>query len=245
MYWLRRLFHPEKTQRQLDSELRFHLDQQAAEYVDAGMNPDQARRRALLEFGGVEGVKEECREARRVHMVETMLQDVRYGLRMLRKSPGFTLVTMLTLALGMGANTTMFSTMDAMLLHPLSFPDLDRIVALSETLPHSVTGSETVASADYLDWTKQATVFDGVAAYQSWGSDLTGVGEPEHLEGARVSSGFFPVIGVATAMGRTFSPDEEQPGRDQVAVVSYWRLQKRFSAGRPVPYATITLNGSP
>src|SRR6266700_129703 len=245
MYWLRRLFHQEKTERQLDSELRFHLEQQAAEYVDAGMNPDQARRRALLEFGGMEGVKEECRESRRVHMVETLLQDVRYGLRMLRKSPGFTLVTVLTLALGMGANTAMFSTMDAMLLHPLSFPDLDRLVALSETLPHSVTGSETVASADYLDWTKQATVFDGVAAYQSWGSDLTGVGEPEPLEGARVSTGFFPTIGIGTTLGRAFTPEEQQPGRDQVAVISYGLWQNRFSGDPRVLDAIINLNGVP
>ena len=93
----------------------------------------------------MEGLKEECRESRRVHIVDTFLQDVRYGVRMLRKSPGFTLAAVLTLALGMGANTTIFSTMDAMLLHPLNFPDLDRLVAVSETLPHSISGTETVA----------------------------------------------------------------------------------------------------
>src|SRR5258708_30832398 len=174
MYWFRRLFRKEKTEHQLDSELRFHLEQRTADYIRDGMSPNQARRQGRLEFGGMEGVKEECRESRRVHIVETVLQDVRYGLRMLRKSPGFTLVAVLTLALGMGANTTMFSTMDAMLLHPLNFPDLDRLVAVSETLPHSMSGTETVAPADYLDWTKQAAVFDGMAAYQSWGCDLTG-----------------------------------------------------------------------
>jgi len=168
MYWLRRLFHKEQTEKQLDSELRFHLEQQAAEYIEAGMDPDQARRRAQIEFGGMEGLKEECRESRRVHIVDTFLQDVRYGVRMLRKSPGFTLAAVLTLALGMGANTTIFSTMDAMLLHPLNFPDLDRLVAVSETLPHSISGTETVAPADFLDWTRQAAVFDGMAAYQSW-----------------------------------------------------------------------------
>ncbi len=245
MYWLRRLFRKEKTEKQLDSELRFHMEQQAADYVDAGMDPDQARRQAQIEFGGMEGVKEECRESRRVHMVETLLQDVRYGLRMLRKSPGFTLITVLTLALGMGANTTMFSTMDALLIHPLSFPDLERLVAVSETLPHSVSGSETVAPADYLDWTKQTDVFDGVAAYQSWGSDLTGVGEPEHIEGARVSSSFFPTIGIRTALGRTFTPDEQQPGRDQVAVISYGLWQNRFSGDPRAMDASINLNGVP
>jgi len=200
MYWLRRLFHKEQTEKQLDSELRFHLEQQAAEYVEAGMDPDQARRRAQIEFGGMESLKEECRESRRVHIVETLLQDVRYGVRMLRKSPGFTLVAVLTLALGMGANTTMFSTMDAMLLHPLNFPDLDRLVAVSETLPHSVSGTETVAPADYLDWTKQTAVFDGMAAYQSWGCDLTGGGEPLHVTGAQVSPEFFSIIGIRTAL---------------------------------------------
>src|SRR5258708_10924028 len=159
MYWLRRLFRKEKTERQLDSELRFHLEQRTAELVDSGVAPDEARRRARLEFGGMEGVKEECRESRRVHIVETLLQDIRYGLRVLRKSPGFTLVTVVTLALGLGATTTMLSTTDPMLLHPLIVPELERLVALSETMPHSITGTETVAPADYLDWTRQSTVF--------------------------------------------------------------------------------------
>ncbi len=245
MYWFRRLFRKEKTEHQLDSELRFHLEQRTADYIRDGMSPNQARRQARLEFGGMEGVKEECRESRRVHTVETLLQDVRYGLRMLRKSPGFTFVTVVTLALGMGANTTMFSTMDAMLLHPLSVPELERLVAISETMPHSITGTETVAPADYLDWTRQSTVFDGMAAYQSWGPDMTDVGEPEHLEGARVSPGFFPIIGVTTILGRTFSPDQEQPGRDQVAVISYGLWQNRFSADPRVLDATLNLNGVP
>src|SRR5689334_2794821 len=152
MYWLRRLFRKESTEKQLDSELRFHLERLTADFVESGMRPEEARRRARLEFGGMEGVKEECRESRRVHLVDTFLQDVRYGARVLRKSPGFTLVTVITLALGMGANTTMFSIMDAMLLHPLNFPEMDRLVALSEPLPHNLSGSESVAPADYLEW---------------------------------------------------------------------------------------------
>ena len=245
MYWLRRLFRKESTEKQLDSELQFHMEQQVRDYTDAGMDPEQARRKARLEFGGLEGVKEECRESRRVHIVDTFLQDVRYGVRVLRKSPGFTLITVLTLALGMGANTTMFSTIDSMLLHPLNFPELNRLVALSEPLPHSVSGSETVAPADYLDWKRQASLFEGMAAYQSWGADLTSVGEPEHLDGAHVSSSFFSVVNIPTALGRTFTPDEETPGHDQVAVISYGLWQSRFSGDPRVLDMSISLNGAP
>jgi putative ABC transport system permease protein len=245
MYWLRRLFRKESTEKQLASELQFHMEQQVRDYMDTGMDPEQARRKTRLEFGGLEGVKEECRESRRIYIIDTFLQDVRYGVRMLRKSSGFTLITVLTLALGMGANTTIFSTIDSMLLHPLNFPELNRLVVLSEPLPHSVSGSETVAPADYLDWTRQASVFEGIAAYQSWGSDLTGVGEPEHLDGARVSSDFFSIVGMGTALGRTFTPDEEMPGQNQVAVISYGLWQNRFSGDPHILGMSISLNGVP
>jgi putative ABC transport system permease protein len=245
MYWLRRLLRKQSTEKQLDSELQFHLEQQVADYVAAGMAPEEARRRARLEFGGMEGVKEECRESRRVHTVDTFLQDVRYGLRMLRKSPGFTLVTVLTLALGMGANTAMFSIIDAILLRPLNFPRLEQLVVLSEPQPHSLSTSETVAPADYVDWTRQATVFEQLAAYSGWGADLTGTGEPEHLDGARVSPSFFSTIGIAAAVGRTFTPEEARPGQEQVAVISYGLWQDRFSGDPRILESSIRLNGVP
>jgi len=245
MYWLRRLFRKQSTEKQLDSELQFHLERQIADYVAAGMAPEEARRRARLEFGGMEGVKEECRESRRVHMVDTFLQDVRYGMRMLKKSPGFTLVTILTLALGMGANTTMFSIIDGMLLHPLNFPQLDRLVVLSEPLPNSLATSESVAPADYVDWTRQSTVFEQLAAYSRWPADLTGTGEPEHLDGARVSPSFFSAIGIEAAVGRTFIPEEEQPGQEQVVVISFGLWQDRFSGDPRILESSIRLNGMP
>src|SRR5229473_5263947 len=129
---IRNLFHKDAVEREADPELRFHLERQIAEHAAAGMPPEEARRAALLEFGGVEQFKEECREARGVNRIESLLADIRYGFRTLRKSPGFAIVSVLTLALGIGANTAIFSMVNALLLHPYNFPELDRLVRVWE-----------------------------------------------------------------------------------------------------------------
>ncbi|MGH9765979.1 MAG: ABC transporter permease, partial [Blastocatellia bacterium] len=180
---------------------------------------------------------------RRLVRMETLLRDLRFGLRALLKTPGFTLIAVITLSLGIGVNTAIFSSIDALLLRPLDFPDLERLVALSET-PDEGFGLGNVAPADFLDWKGQSAVFDSMAVYQWWESDLTGVGEPERLRGGRVSPGFFHMLGVKAALGRTFTPDEEQPGRDRVAVISYGLWQRRFAADPHIVGTTIRLSGA-
>src|SRR3984957_18871169 len=159
---LRALFRRATVERELDHELRFHFERQVEKYVQSGLPPEEAMRRARLEFGAMDGVKEDCREARGVHFIETLAQDIHYGLRVLGKNRGFSVVAILTLALAIGATTAIFSVLYAVLLRPLPYQDVGRLMVLNETTPK--VGTVAVSYPNFLDWRTASRTFAQMAA---------------------------------------------------------------------------------
>ena len=240
---LRSLFRRKAVDRELDSELRFHLEKQIAANIAAGMTPAEARRQALLEFGGVEGLTEECRETRRVNWLQDFAQDVRFGLRMLRKSPGFTAVAVLTLALGIGANTAVFSVVDAALLRPLHFGDSSSLVIVWENDLADGLLRFPASAPDLFDWKEQNHCFSGMAAFAEQPMNLTGTDQPEQVNVEQVSPSFFSVLGVDPILGRGFSKGEDQSGKSNVAVLSYGLWKSQLGGDLNIIGKAIQLNG--
>src|SRR5580704_14611657 len=181
---LRSLFRRDTVEQEIGSELHFHIERQVEENILAGMNPQEARRAASREFGGVEQVKEGCRDTRRVNYLENLGKDIRYGFRMLRKSPSFTFFAVAVLALGIAANSAIFSIADAVLIRPLPYADADRLVIVWEDASAFGFPKDTPAPGNFSDWRARNQVFDDVAATGFGGSfNLTGQGLPEKLTG--------------------------------------------------------------
>lgn len=233
-----------KVEGELEEELRFHLQRQVEKYVQSGMSREEAMRRARVEFGGVELAKEECRDARGVNFVENLVQDFRYGLRTLHKSPGFAAIAVITLALGIGASTAIFSVVESILWRPLPFPDSERLTALWSTNLKQTWRSEPASSADYLDWRAQSTSFEQLAAFD-WGGrhTLTGSGEAESVFAMPVSANFFGTLQVRPAIGRAFRSDEEQTGKNRVALISHPLWERRFHSDPTIVGKALTLDG--
>jgi predicted permease len=241
---LRALFRRKSVERELDDELRFHFEQKADKYARAGMTREEARRRTRLEFGGVDQVKEECRDARGVDLLESLGQDIRYALRMLRKSPGFTTVAVLTLALGIGANTAIFSVVEAALLRPLPYRDGGRLVTLWANYPHfGFSGPGTLCDPDYAQFERQNRVFSDMAAFRAVDSNLTGSGDPERLRGTTATSGLLPLLGANPEIGRVFSSAAQVAGHEHVVVLSQKFWARKFGADREILGKPITLDG--
>lgn len=237
--WLRR-----EVKREIDEELRFHLEQRTQENIAAGMAPKDAAREARKRFGNLQSVREECRETRGASFGEATLKDLRFAFRMLRKNPGFTAVAVLTLALGIGANTAIFSIVDAVLLRPLPFKDPERLVTVWERNPEHGYDANTAAAANFDDWKAQNQSFEQMASFKRASKmDLTLGDETERVTGVAVTANLFPLLGTNPMRGRGFTSEEETPGRADVVVLSHRLWQRRFAGDPAVLGKTVSLDG--
>ncbi len=235
MTWWQRLWRRTKMEEQLEKELRFHLDQHASELIARGHSPNQARRQARLALGGPEQVKENCRDARGTRWLEDLLQDFRYAIRTLRKQPGFAAVALLTLALGSGATTVMFTVINGVLLKPLPYPEPNRLVTVhghTDTWNTEAFGEQNLAYFDFIDCQRESRSLAMAGWLYSRGGTVSEPGEPEYVDRREISSELFSVLGVTLWRGRAFLPEEDRPGAAPVIILSYSFWQRRF-AGNP------------
>ena len=232
----------------MSEELRYHLEQQTAAHIKAGMPPGEARRQARLQLGALDGVKESCREERRSFWLESLWADIRHGLRVLRKSPGFTIVAVLTLALGIGANTAIFSAVNDLLLEPLPYTDVSHLVTLRglKRFPTSSIMGYIGFSPDLANMIlEQSPEFERTATYSTEQLTMTGGVEPQELSVAGVHGDFFSLLGVRPLLGRPILESDMKPADQRIAVLSYTLWNESFGGDPRVPGRSITLNREP
>jgi predicted permease len=246
--WLNRvsnLFHRNQVDEELDEELQFHLEARTRANLNAGMNAEAAQHDAKRRFGNVTLAKERAHEMNIALSIETVGRDLRYALRSLRKSPGFTVVAILTLALGFGANTAVFTIVNGVLLLPLPFPDPGRLFLISyQSKDDPSENHPGLYDTNYLEYQRHEQAFDKIATFNEDSAALTGAGAATRAPTALVTSSFFSVLQVNPAIGRTFLPEEEQPGKSLVAVLSDRIWRSRFNADPNMLGKTITLDGA-
>ena len=253
--WLRAILGRTRMEREMDAELRFHIEAFAEDLVRCGVSRAEAMRRARIEFGGVERAKEECREARGVSLLDGLTQDFTFAARTLSKNPGFTSIAVLTLALGIAVNATMFSMVSAFLLRRPPGHEPSRIVVISGVSPTQSFQSDLngVSAPNYLAWREANHVFEEVAAADEYrtvsltaqGSDTSGLspaGRPEALRASAVSFNYFRVLGVSPQFGRTFAEEENQAGHEHVVILSHELWERRFGSDASLIGSTIRLN---
>jgi predicted permease len=243
LYRLRALFRREHVEEELDDELRFHFEQALEKGIRDGLTRDEAARRARILTGGMDQVKEECRDARGVRPIEILAQDIRYALRMLRQKPLFTAVAILTLALGIGADTAIFSVVNAVLLRPLPFREPDRLVRIRFSNPGLGLHGVLYSVPELEDLRTRAGVFEYVTGTCRGSVNMTGGPQPERLEVIMASANYFALLGVAPQIGRLFGPEDNTPGVAPAAVISDSLWRRDFSGNPTVLDRTIRIDG--
>jgi predicted permease len=242
MQWLKQLFTRRRRYDELSESIREHLEEKIADLMDDGMTRAEAERSARREFGNVVVIEERSREVWQLSTLESTCADLGYAARKLRKSPGFTITCLLTLSLGICANTAVFSTINTILFHPLPYRDPGRLVLISESLPLQGSNDVGVSAQEYLDYRSQNSVFSETAAFETADFNLTGTGEPQRINAARISASALPLLGVTPEFGRNFAPEEDRYGSDHVVLVSHALWQSQFGSAPDIVGKTIHLD---
>jgi putative ABC transport system permease protein len=231
--------------RELEAEVRFHIEMETRKYVDQGMPPDEARRLAFRNFGPMEKHKEEARDARGVSWLEELVQDLRYGARQLLKNPGFAAMAVLTLGLGIGANTAIFSVINGVLLKPLPYENGERLVLIQQSAPLANQANFGVSIKELYEYRQQLVSFDGIVEFHQMSFDLLRRGEPDRVATGVVSPNFFDVLGIRPLLGRTFVDTDDDEGSEAVLVLghSYW--QTKFGGDRAIIGQVFEMNDRP
>jgi putative ABC transport system permease protein len=230
-------------ERDMDEELRFHLESRAADLARAGVSAADAARRARIEFGGVTRYKEDCREARDLRPFDELRGDLRYAFRVFRKNPSFTVTAVATLALGIGANTAIFSAVKAVLLNQLPYRDPDRLVKLGEA-DSGEKRAETIGYATVYDWRRLSHSFESMSLYRTAAGAIVGRGEPELVSGLRVNYDFFDTLGIRMQIGRSFLPEEDRPDRRHEVILSHGIWMRRFGGDPGIVGRVLRLSDS-
>src|SRR5260370_34931185 len=240
------LVRREKFARDLEEEMRLHRELKEKELIADGVEEREARYSANREFGNATYLRDCGRDAWGWSWLENFANDVCFGARMLWQNPGFTIVAVLTLALGIGANTAIFSYVNAWMIRPLPYPQAERLMVFeSHDKQKGSTREGVTSTASFLDFQKQNTSFEQTALWAGWNFNLTGGGAAALVEGGRVSWNYFDALGVKPMLGRTFTPDEDQPGAGHVAILSQGLWQSRFAGDGKIIGRTITVEGEP
>ncbi len=229
-------------ERRMHAEFLFHLENQVNSYIQQGLTREDAELRARRDFGPLELTKDECRNQRAFEPLDRFLRDLRYASRSLRKTPAFAAAAILTLALGIGANTAIFSALDGVVLRPLPYHEPDQLVIVA-LYNRSLKYATDLSYPDFLDWQRSARSFEQMAAFMPLGFDLTNPGSPEHVGGYEVSSGFFSTLGIKLALGRSFSANEDRTGGAPAVVISNRLWRERFHGNPAAIGKPITLDG--
>ncbi len=250
-YWtmllkrLRALMNGGQFDRELNAEVRFHIDMETEKYVRAGLSPEAARARAYRNFGPMEKHKEDTRDARGVSWLEELWQDMRYGARTLAKNPGFAVISILTLGLGIGANTAIFSVINGVLLKPLPYENGDRLVLIRQSAPNVNQQNVGVSIKELYDYREQLASFDGLVEFHQMNFDLLRRGEPDRVATGVVSPNFFDVLGIRPLHGRTFVDADDDQGADAVLVLGYAYWQTKFGGDSGIVGQVFEMNDRP